>query len=37
MVDDVEYIAIAAGGSLVEAKGTVPDAPARLFVFRLGD
>ena len=36
-IDGVEYIAIAAGGSLVEAKGTVPDAPARLFVFRLGD
>ncbi len=35
-VDGVEYIAIAAGGSLVEAKGTAPDAPARLFVFRLG-
>jgi alcohol dehydrogenase (cytochrome c) len=35
MVDDVEYIAIAAGGSLVDAKGTVPDRPARLFVFRL--
>jgi PQQ-dependent dehydrogenase (methanol/ethanol family) len=36
-IDGVEYIAIAAGGSLVEAKGTVPDRPARLFVFRLGD
>ena len=36
-VDGVEYIAIAAGGSLVEAKGTVPDAPARLYAFRLGD
>jgi glucose dehydrogenase len=35
-IDGVEYIAIAAGGSLVEAEGTVPDAPARLFVFRLG-
>jgi glucose dehydrogenase len=35
-IDGVEYIAIAAGGSLVEAKGTVPDAPARLYVFRLG-
>jgi PQQ-dependent dehydrogenase (methanol/ethanol family) len=34
-IDGVEYIAIAAGGSLVEAKGTVPDAPARLYVFRL--
>ena len=34
-LDGVEYIAIAAGGSLVEAKGTAPDAPARLFVFRL--
>ena len=34
-VDGVEYIAIAAGGSLVEARGTVPDRPARLFVFRL--
>jgi alcohol dehydrogenase (cytochrome c) len=36
-IDGVEYIAIAAGGSLVEAKGTVPDAPARLYIFRLGD
>ena len=35
-IDGVEYIAIAAGGSLVEAKGTAPDRPARLFVFRLG-
>jgi alcohol dehydrogenase (cytochrome c) len=35
-IDGVEYIAIAAGGSLVEAKGTAPDAPARLFAFRLG-
>lgn len=35
-VAGVEYIAIAAGGSLVEAEGTVPDRPARLFVFRLG-
>jgi PQQ-dependent dehydrogenase (methanol/ethanol family) len=34
-IDGVEYIAIAAGGSLVEARGTVPDAPARLYVFRL--
>jgi len=34
-IDGVEYIALAAGGSLVEAKGTVPDRPARLFVFRL--
>jgi alcohol dehydrogenase (cytochrome c) len=34
-IDGVEYIAIAAGGSQVEAKGTVPDRPARLFVFRL--
>ncbi len=34
-IDGVEYIAIAAGGSLVEAKGTAPDRPARLFVFRL--
>jgi alcohol dehydrogenase (cytochrome c) len=34
-IDGVEYIAIAAGGSLVEAKGTVPDRPARLFVFQL--
>jgi alcohol dehydrogenase (cytochrome c) len=32
----VEYIALAAGGSLTEAKGAVADAPARLFVFRLG-
>ncbi|HXF31655.1 MAG TPA: PQQ-binding-like beta-propeller repeat protein, partial [Solirubrobacterales bacterium] len=36
-IDGVEYIAIAAGGSLVEAKGTAPDRPGRLFVFRLGD
>jgi alcohol dehydrogenase (cytochrome c) len=35
-IDGVEYIAVAAGGSLVEAKGTVPDRPGRLFVFRLG-
>ncbi|HVV90378.1 MAG TPA: PQQ-binding-like beta-propeller repeat protein [Solirubrobacterales bacterium] len=35
-IDGVEYVAIAAGGSLVEAKGTAADAPARLFVFRLG-
>ena len=35
-IDGVEYIAIAAGGSLVEAKGTAPDRPGRLFVFRLG-
>jgi alcohol dehydrogenase (cytochrome c) len=34
-IDGVEYIAIAAGGSLVEAHGTVPDRPGRLFVFRL--
>jgi alcohol dehydrogenase (cytochrome c) len=34
-IDGVEYVAIAAGGSLVEAKGTAPDRPARLFVFRL--
>jgi PQQ-dependent dehydrogenase (methanol/ethanol family) len=36
-IGGVEYVAIAAGGSLVEAKGTAPDRPARLFVFRLGD
>lgn len=36
-IGGVQYIAIAAGGSLVEAKGAVPDRPARLFVFRLGD
>jgi outer membrane protein assembly factor BamB len=36
-IDGVEYIAIAAGGSLVEARGTAPDRPGRLFVFRLGD
>jgi PQQ-dependent dehydrogenase (methanol/ethanol family) len=36
-VGGVEYIAIAAGGSLVEAEGTAPDRPGRLFVFRLGD
>jgi alcohol dehydrogenase (cytochrome c) len=35
-IDGVEYLAIAAGGSLVEAKGTVPARPGRLFVFRLG-
>ena len=35
-IGGVEYVAIAAGGSLVEAKGTVPDRPGRLFVFRLG-
>ena len=35
-VDGVEYVALAAGGSLVEAKGTAPDRPGRLFVFRLG-
>jgi alcohol dehydrogenase (cytochrome c) len=35
-IDGVEYIAIAAGGSLVEAKGTAPSRPARLFVFHLG-
>ena len=34
-IDGVEYIAIAAGGSLVEAEGTAPDRPGRLFVFRL--
>jgi PQQ-dependent dehydrogenase (methanol/ethanol family) len=34
-IDGVEYIAIAAGGSLVEARGTAPDRPGRLFVFRL--
>jgi PQQ-dependent dehydrogenase (methanol/ethanol family) len=34
-IDGVEYLAIAAGGSLVEAEGTAPDRPARLFVFRL--
>ncbi|MBS1889530.1 MAG: PQQ-binding-like beta-propeller repeat protein [Actinobacteria bacterium] len=34
-VEGVEYIALAAGGSLVDAKGTAPAAPARLFVFRL--
>jgi alcohol dehydrogenase (cytochrome c) len=35
-IGGVEYIAIAAGGSLVEAHGTAPDRPGRLFVFRLG-
>jgi PQQ-dependent dehydrogenase (methanol/ethanol family) len=35
-IDGVEYIALAAGGSLVEASGTAPDRPGRLFVFRLG-
>jgi PQQ-dependent dehydrogenase (methanol/ethanol family) len=34
-IEGVEYIAIAAGGALVEAKGTAPDRPAKLFVFRL--
>ena len=34
-VDGVEYLAIAAGGSLVQARGTAPDGPAKLFVFRL--
>ena len=34
-IGGVEYIAIAAGGSLVEAHGTAPDRPGRLFVFRL--
>jgi alcohol dehydrogenase (cytochrome c) len=36
-IGGVEYIALAAGGSLVEARGTAPDRPGRLFVFRLGD
>jgi glucose dehydrogenase len=31
----VEYVAIAAAGSLVEAKGTAPERPGRLFVFCL--
>jgi alcohol dehydrogenase (cytochrome c) len=35
-IDGVEYLAIAAGGSLVQARGTAPDGPAKLFVFRLG-
>ncbi|MBS1878642.1 MAG: PQQ-binding-like beta-propeller repeat protein [Actinobacteria bacterium] len=35
-VDGVEYLAIAAGGSLVRTRGAAPDAPAKLFVFRLG-
>lgn len=35
-LDGVEYIAIAAGGSLVEAEGTAPSRPGKLFVFRLG-
>jgi alcohol dehydrogenase (cytochrome c) len=35
-VGGVEYVAIAAGGSLVEAAGTAPDRPGRLFVFRPG-
>jgi alcohol dehydrogenase (cytochrome c) len=34
-IDGVQYIAIAAGGALVEAHGTAPDRPARLFVFQL--
>lgn len=34
-IDGAEYVAVAAGGSLVEAEGTAPDRPGRLFVFRL--
>jgi alcohol dehydrogenase (cytochrome c) len=34
-IDGVQYVAIAAGGALVEAHGTAPDRPARLFVFQL--
>lgn len=34
-VDGVEYLAIAAGGSLVQARGTVPNGRPRLFVFAL--
>jgi PQQ-dependent dehydrogenase (methanol/ethanol family) len=34
-VDGVEYIAIAAGGSLVQARGTAPTGRPRLFVFSL--
>jgi len=34
-VDGVEYVAIAAGGSLVEARGTAPSGRPRLFVFSL--
>jgi alcohol dehydrogenase (cytochrome c) len=34
-IDGVQYIAIAAGGALVEAHGTAPDRPGRLFVFQL--
>ena len=34
-IDGIQYIAIAAGGALVEAHGTAPDRPARLFVFQL--
>jgi alcohol dehydrogenase (cytochrome c) len=34
-IDGVEYIAIAAGGSLVEARGTAPDGRSKLFVFAL--
>lgn len=34
-VDGVEYLAIAAGGSLVQARGTAPDGASKLFVFRL--
>jgi len=35
-IDGIEYIAIAAGGSLVEENGAAQDRPGRLFVFRLG-
>jgi alcohol dehydrogenase (cytochrome c) len=34
-INGVQYIAIAAGGSLTEAHGTAPDRPGRLFVFQL--
>jgi alcohol dehydrogenase (cytochrome c) len=34
-VDGVEYLAIAAGGSLVQARGSAPDGPAKLFVLSL--
>jgi alcohol dehydrogenase (cytochrome c) len=34
-VNGVQYIAVAAGGSLVGARGDVPTRPAKLFVFKL--
>jgi glucose dehydrogenase len=34
-VDGVQYVAVAAGGSLVQARGEAPSRPAELFVFKL--